>query len=477
MRSLILYGFLCSAAAAEMPLVFTQPYLMSLTPAVSMDIAWLTSEPTAESYVEFGPGVDVSTKVRAATIEIRGMHTTVPLRVFQQIARLEGLVPGTTYSYRVTSVPAAGPPKSMGGYYFRTAGPAGAPLRFVLLSDLQLRPQIQPTVLLAGQQSPDLIIYSGDMVNDPRQAGEWFSVPGTKEEDGKRFFNVMQQTGGGARLLQYAPIYPAPGNHEIDQQDLLGKRAEVTREKLSMSIYMQLFRTLYPEQESGAGGKHWYSADFGDLHIVSLSLNRWFPWAATLKPGWFLFDTIAAGSAQYNWLQADLKAVDRRRYIWVTQHWHMFNRATDVGVPYTDPAPSADNPEVMVYDKSADYLMRDLKPLYERWGVSGVSFGHSHVYERYRINGVNYIEAASIGNTYRGAKDPPCSTNLEVCPIVDETRFRSFLTVTVDAAAGVRAEATQTSLESNGIGFVGRVFDRFEIAKPGTEYSVPTEGR
>jgi hypothetical protein len=79
---------------------------------------------------------------------------------------------------------------------------------------------------------------------------------------------------------------------------------------------------------------------------------------ATLKPGWFMFDTVAAGSAQYNWLQADLRPVDRRRSVWVTQHWHMFNRATDIDVPYTDPAPSADKPDVMVYDKSADYLIR-----------------------------------------------------------------------------------------------------------------------
>jgi hypothetical protein len=115
----------------------------------------------------------------------------------------------------------------------------------------------------------------------------------------------------------------------------------------------------------------------------------------------------------------------------------------------------------MTYDKSADCLMRDVKPLFERWGVNAVSFGHSHVYERYRINGVNYTEAASIGNTYRGAKDPPCSTNLNVCPVADETRFRSFLTVLVDPARGISTEATQSSFESDKVGFLGRVFDRF----------------
>ena len=448
---------ICSALAtwaADLPLMFTEPYLMSLKPAVSMDVAWLTSEPTAESFVEFGPGADDSTRVKAVTREIEGLQTadakgnyTLPLRVFQQLARLEGLDPGAQYSYRVTSVSASGFRKSMGGFWFRTAPAAGTPVRFVLLSDLQLMKQIPQTVLMAGQQGPDFILFNGDMVNDPRKAGEWFTVPGTKEEDDKRFFNVMQQIDGGARLLQYAPIYPSPGNHEIDQQDLLRNRAECSREKLSMRIYMQLFRTLYPEQESGAGGKHWYSADYGGLHIVSLSLNRWFSWAATLKPGWFLFDDIQAGSVQYNWLEGDLKAVDKRRTIWVTQHWHMFNRATDIDVPYTDPVPSPADPDRMTYDKSADCLMRDVKPLFERWGVNAVSFGHSHVYERYRINGVNYIEAASMGNTYRGAKDPPCSTNLNVCPAVDETRFRSLLTVLVDPARGISAEAT---LENRG---------------------------
>ncbi|MBI4873717.1 MAG: metallophosphoesterase family protein [Acidobacteria bacterium] len=465
------------ALAADLPLFYTEPYLLSLEPSSSMDVCWLTSEPAPESFVEFGPGADDSRKVKAVTYEIEGMNTvdakgnyTVPLKVYQQIARLTGLEPGARYSYRVTSVSSTGFRKSLGGFRFRTAPGAGAPLRFVLLSDLQLRKQIPQTVLMAGQEGPDLILFNGDMVNDPRKAGEWFSAPGTKEDDSLRFFNVMQQIEGGARLLQYAPIYPSPGNHEIDQQDLLASRAECTPEKLSMRIYMQLFRTLYPEQQYGYRGKHWYSADFGDLHVVSLALNRWFSWAAALKPGWFLFERIEAGSPQYNWLEEDLKAAGRRRYVWVTQHWHMFNRATDIDVPYTDPLPSAENPDGVTYDKSADYLMRDLKPLYESGGVNAASFGHSHVYERYRINGVHYIEAASIGNTYRGAKDPPCSTNLNVCPDADETRFRSFLTVSLDAAEGIVAEATQTSIETDQVGFVGRVWDRFRIAPPLTGY-------
>jgi hypothetical protein len=61
---------------------------------------------------------------------------------------------------------------------------------------------------------------------------------------------------------------------------------------------------------------------------------------------------------------------------------------------------------VETYPADQDYLLRDIKPLYEKYGVNAVSFGHSHVYERYCFNGVNYIEAASIGNSYVNPSDP-----------------------------------------------------------------------
>jgi hypothetical protein len=76
-------------------------------------------------------------------------------------------------------------------------------------------------------------------------------------------------------------------------------------------------------------------------------------------------------------------------------------QATDI--PYTDPLLVNG---VETYPADQDYLLRDIKPLYEKYGVNGVSFGHSHVYERYCFNGVNYIEAASIGNSYVNPGDP-----------------------------------------------------------------------
>ena len=76
--------------------------------------------------------------------------------------------------------------------------------------------------------------------------------------------------------------------------------------------------------------------------------------------------------------------------------------------------------------------------------------------------GLNYIEAASIGNNYRGTADPyHPSGNL---PLVEENNFRSIMLVHV-GDDGMTAKGVQASVEDNGIGYIGRVFDTFTIAE------------
>lgn len=90
----------------------------------------------------------------------------------------------------------------------------------------------------------------------------------------------------------------------------------------------------------------------------------------------------------------------------------------------------------------------------------------SHVNERYLINGVNCIEAATIGSNYRSTDDPfHFSGNL---PIVEENNFRSYLRVVVDEN-GMTGYGTQASVETSDVGtevgYCGRVFDTFTIAE------------
>ena len=141
-------------------------------------------------------------------------------------------------------------------------------------------------------------------------------------------------------------------------------------------------------------------------------------------------------------------------------HWHMFNRGEDGHIPFSHPRPDNANSEAVIYPEP-DYCHNVLKPVFERFAVDGVSYGHSHVYERYLVKGVNYIEAASIGNSYRKEDDPYHPSGQR--PVVEENRFRSFMLVTFGQDGPLSAAGIQASTAPNAAGHVGRVFDRFNL--------------
>lgn len=273
------------------------------------------------------------------------------------------------------------------------------------------------------------------------------------EEDGKTWFEIMQQEEDGAELLQYTPIFPVPGNHEVDDQRVfVDKERAAKNDDWSLSIYMQLFRPLYPEQEYTKGGKHWYSVDYGDLHISYISCFRWQDWDGFEAPGWAMFDDISADSDQVKWLEEDLASTDAQ-YKWVNMHWHMLNRGQDGYFPVSEPVVEGDRATY----PNGDYAYDVLRPLYEKYEVDAVSFGHSHVYERYLINGVNYIEAASIGNSYREEDDPYHPSGNR--PVFEKNDVRSFMILTKDDT-GISAKGIAASGDAKG-----EVFDEFYVAE------------
>ncbi|NMD37218.1 MAG: hypothetical protein GYA87_00885, partial [Christensenellaceae bacterium] len=349
-------------------------------------------------------------------------------------------------------------------YFFKTAPEKGGEFQFALLSDMQLKVKTKETVKFLGQQENDFIIFAGDLINTPWKVSEWFDVEGAYEapgEEDRGFFDCLSQDDDNARLAQYMPIFYCPGNHEVDDQRVcFDKEMAQNPDSWNWSIYMQMFRPLYPEQDYTVNGKRYYSVDYGDLHISSINVHRWHSWDGFEFPGWITYDDISPDSPQAKWLQEDLANSDSK-YKWVVMHWHMLNRGDDGYFPVSKAIADPSNPEKAIYP-DGDYAWDVLRPLYETYNVDAVNFGHSHVYERYLINGVNYIEAASIGNNYRSSDDPyHPSGNM---PIIEANQFRSIMVVKVDEN-GMNARGIQASMEDNGIGYIGRVFDSFNIAK------------
>ncbi len=157
-------------------------------------------------------------------------------------------------------------------------------------------------------------------------------------EDGEewdRFF------AAGKSLFANTTIIPVLGNHEDNA-----------------SVWYDAF-----------GMPEWYSFDCGDAHFVVLDSNEW----ATPH-----FDEETA------WLRADLAA---------NQKYRKNNPAARTFVAFHHPP----------YSSGARHPggwmdLRDLwVPVFEEYGVDMVFNGHVHAYQRYVVNGVQYVVVAPAG--------------------------------------------------------------------------------
>jgi len=66
-----------------------------------------------------------------------------------------------------------------------------------------------------------------------------------------------------------------------------------------------------------------------------------------------------------------------------------------------------------------------LRSIFSQYGVNAVSYGHSHVYERYYEKGTHYIEAAYLSITFGKPDAEPHPSGL--LPVVEDNSRRSFM--------------------------------------------------
>ena len=368
-----------TSAFAVAPVHLTEPYLMNATTS-SISFAWVTDIEPSSAEVEYGP-TEALGSIQAATVYALDSLSTGTL--YQSIATITDLSANTTYHYKVASTSDADVTEST-AYTFKTAVPPGTPFNFIEISDLQMKDECPATAREMAKLEADLILFPGDLLNNADIGSEWFG--GDEKSDTLAFWRVLQQRDAG--LAQNMPIYPAPGNHEWDYQDNVKDTPTYGIAGDDLATYTQMFRSLYPDQEHQPGGKHWYSFDYGDVHFVSLSVARWWVGDVAVEPGRYIWDPVGEGSPQYEWLEEDLAATDKP-FIVLMQHFPAFGTGSNVVPPFGDPT-----------DYSEDYIHQALIPLYEKYGVSMVFYGHDHTLEHYYVRGIHYSQNASFGNTY-----------------------------------------------------------------------------
>ncbi|CAN5163400.1 hypothetical protein BH09ACT12_BH09ACT12_20550 [soil metagenome] len=360
---------------------------------------------------------------------------------------------------------------------FELAPPAkpGVGLSILLTSDHQAMINTPANLQLAKETigTIDAVFLAGDLVNVPDRASEWFD-----DTRGSGFFPSLQGRGGrvstggrsyaGGEIVQSAVLYPAIGNHEVQ-----GRRDGVSALSLDNCVphdvaerhYAEVADTVNPSGAAAVkeqwiednswstttyeemfsvpadspGGKKYYATTVGDVRLVSLFSTRiWRGATADADPadrtsksryqetansledpmeqgyGEFVFESLAVGSEQYDWLSEELESDDFQgaKIKVVILHEGPQGIGDNIMPVFAEP----DRIEVRdssgaltsvryEYHPGDNMLLHDLQPLLEAAGTDLVLNGHSHLWNRYRSeSGTHWMETSNTGNTY-GAFD------------------------------------------------------------------------
>lgn len=467
------------------PQLLTDPFLQAPTPT-SVQVVWFTEFVGVNHWVEYGDALNQ--QAVASTTQLSRMREDQKSRVGRQtedgqvyqqpvnrnIWRHEATVPAGTsrIPYRVISVREGGRSVTSATFSLTALPPAGQPLKILLTSDHQLKPMtpanLQKVVETVGQV--DAVFMAGDLVDFPDQASQWFD-----DNRGLAFFPSLQgradyalthnqrttRYNGGA-IIQFAPLFPAIGNHEVMGRfsmtsSLDDQFNDAIPRSVAMQRYMEVAQQINPTGNPAVqaawvknnsfntdsyeeiftlpdtgGGKKYYAATIGDVRLISLfATNIWR--VPSLQPdargryrereadlnaperwgyGQHIFEPITPGSAQYTWLQAELNRPEFRqaKYKVVMFHHPPHSVGDNIVPAYTDPrqqiqrAPDGRITAIRYeYPLSEDALIRDVMPLLEAAGVQLVFYGHSHIWNRFvGPTGVNFLESSNVGNSYGG---------------------------------------------------------------------------
>ncbi|MDZ4234375.1 MAG: metallophosphoesterase [Dietzia sp.] len=332
----------------------------------------------------------------------------------------------------------------------------------------------------------DAVFFPGDLVNVPDRASEWFDdqrgsafFPGLQGNGGREATDGKVYRGG--EVIQHAPLYPSIGNHEVQ-----GRRAghtslddsyknavpravaEVEYEKVAdivnptgdpavkvlwiedNSFSTTTYEEIFSLPTSETGGEKYYATTVGDVRLVSLFSTRiWRSTEADRDPvdrdetsryqeaqsdltdplaqgyGEFIFEDLAVGSRQHDWLVEELNSAEFRdaKYTVVLLHEGPQGLGDNAMPAFAHPSRIEERNDRGVldgvryeYPAPENILLRDVQSLFEEVGVDMVYNGHSHLWNRFvSANGVNYLEASNTGNSY-GAFHPLSAESRPVPP-------------------------------------------------------------
>ncbi|BAZ18125.1 metallophosphoesterase [Calothrix sp. NIES-4071] len=445
--------------------LLTDPFLQ-LPTATGVHVVWFTEFAGSQHTVHYGANLNQSTgatttkltRTREDQNENGQYKQPITRDIWRHEAEITNLTPGVRVKYRVTSTD-NGASVSSDVFTLAPLPLPNTPLKILLTSDHQIKPMVaanlQKVTETIGQV--DAVWFAGDLVNIPDRASEWFD-----NTQGNAFFPCLQGRGNyemdwdetkitytGGQIIQHAPMFTCIGNHEImgrfAREDSLNKEFDDTiprdvARKLYGEDYLKdnsfntdTYEEIFTLPQSETGGKTYYATTFGDIRLVVLYATNMWRFVSTEdgrkgkygEPkadlensenwgyGQIIYEPIAKGSAQYNWLETELDSLSfqQAKYKVVMLHHPPHTLGDNIVPAYTDPVQIIERDKEgnitnvrYEYPKNADYLIRDVIPLLEAAKVQLVFFGHSHLWNRFTSpSGMHFIETSNVGNSYGAA--------------------------------------------------------------------------
>lgn len=445
--------------------LLTEPFLQ-LPTETSIQVIWFTEFFGTGHQVRYGEKLEKMAPARTSKLTrvredaqsrtVEAYQSLTDREIWRHQAEITDLNPGERIPYQVTSFQENRAIRS--DIYTLTPRPKkGTNLKILLTSDHQLMPMtaanLQKVSETIGQV--DAVFLAGDLVNIPDRASEWFD-----DSRGGAFFpclqgranypltkNGIQTIYKGGEIIQNAPLFPAIGNHEVmgrfsnstglnEQfedaipQFIAKQLAEDTAAINEKWLKNNAFNVETYEEIFSLPQNKYYSLTFGDIRLVVLYVtNIWRN--PNLEPsargryyenqrdldrpelwgyGQHIFEPIAQGSPQYQWLEKELNSREfqEAKYKVVMFHHPPHTLGGNIVPPYTDPVPTIERDATgkvrsvrYDYPQENDYIIRDLIPLLESAKVNLVFYGHSHLWNRFLSpKGMNFLESSNVGNSY-----------------------------------------------------------------------------
>ncbi|MES2655144.1 MAG: metallophosphoesterase [Bacteroidota bacterium] len=225
---------------------------------------------------------------------------------------------------------------------------------------------------------------------------------GTDIEYQAHFFNIYKND-----LLKKYPLWPAPGNHDYENNGLRQNDHDIP--------YYDLF-TMPTASEAGgvaSGTEAFYSYDIGNIHFLSLdSYGR-------ENNATRLYDTLGA---QVTWIKNDLAANTNKQ--WIVAYWHH--------PPYTMGSHNSDTETPIVL------IRQNFIKILERYGVDLILTGHSHDYERSKLMKGHYGYEASFDSLTHNISQSTGKYNgsSNSCPYIKDTLVNAGTVYVVSGSAG-----------------------------------------